>query len=352
MLEGTLKIYTKNNVAEYDLLLKNYELKLDIYYTSEFLLVDAEMQNGDFEIFTIIENQNIFIYPYLKLSLSNYGLPEYYDLTSPYGFCGPYCTDKVFFESSEKQFVKYAAKNKFVTEFVRYHYNFNKKLQFTQQITNSFNRSMFVLNLQNPWDYIWMKEMSSTNRNIVRKLQNDNFQFEVHYDTKWLNEFIEMYRLTMQNVSADRFYYFRNDFYKNLFDNLKEKIVIARVTKDNITYCSALFLINGDFLTYYLSSRNLEFHNIPATNLMLANIIKYGKEIDIKYFNIGGGRTIAKDDSLFKFKSNFCKASTDFYIGKRVHLPEAYEQLKTNFITIYGQDKYESIKHILQFYRL
>ena len=57
-------------------------------------------------------------------------------------------------------------------------------------------------------------------------------------------------------------------------------------------------------------------------------------------------------DSLFKFKANFSKQTKDFYIGKRIHNPMAYDHLKSEYIAKYNEEKFESVKAILQFYRM
>ncbi len=351
-MEPVIKIYNKYNAGEYDLLLKEYNFDLDVYYNSGFLEVDAHMQKGEFEIFSVKKNEHLFIYPYIKLSLIKFGFAEYYDLTSPYGYCGPYCSDAHLFDISEQLFVEYAKQNKYATEFVRYHFLYSSTLKFSKNIQNVQNRSMLVLNLQKNWDDIWKNEMSVGNRNITRKLEKEGYRVETYNDTFYLQEFIEMYNATMKHSNAEDFYYFENDFYYNLFDKLKEKIVLVRVCKGDVTYCSALFFKCGNIFTYYLSARNLNYKNIPASNLLLTNMAKLGNEKGYHYFNMGGGRTNTVDDSLFKFKNNFCKEITLFYIGKRAHLPEIYKELKNNFIIENGLEKYEKISNILQFYRV
>ena len=41
----------------------------------------------------------------------------------------------------------------------------------------------------------------------------------------------------------------------------------------------------------------------------------------------------------------------DFYIGKRIHNKRIYNELKSNYISIYGKKKYDKVKNQLQFYR-
>jgi hypothetical protein len=40
-----------------------------------------------------------------------------------------------------------------------------------------------------------------------------------------------------------------------------------------------------------------------------------------------------------------------FYIGKRIYQKNIYQQLTEKFIAENGSEKYNQVKHILQFYR-
>lgn len=345
-----INIFNSSNEKEYSNLIERFNLDLDIYYYPEFLFIDASMQKGKYEVFTVNDGKNIFIYPYIKLSFEA-EFQDLYDLSSPYGYCGPFCTDKSLFSKSEAFFLEYAANSGFVTEFVRYHYLYNKEFLFERNIENIRNRSIVLLPLNTTWEEIWASEFSGTNRNIVRKLEKEGFRVESSIHINHLDEFIELYLQTMKNVNADSFYFFNSAFYNDLFNSLNQKIQLIRVMKDNILMASALFFVSGGIVTYYLSGRNLNYPNIPATNLMLTEAVKIYKEKGLKFFNFGGGRTMASDDALLKFKKNFSKNSEEFFIGKRVHNTAVYNQVKSKYISDKGLDQYKRVKHLLQFYR-
>jgi lipid II:glycine glycyltransferase (peptidoglycan interpeptide bridge formation enzyme) len=106
-----------------------------------------------------------------------------------------------------------------------------------------------------------------------------------------------------------------------------------------------------EIATYYLSGRNVAFPQVSATNYLLGKMAEWCSVMGYKNINLGGGRTNSVNDSLFKFKKNFSKKNCDYYIGKRIHKPIVYEQLKELFIVKFGAEKYEKQKHFLQFYR-
>jgi lipid II:glycine glycyltransferase (peptidoglycan interpeptide bridge formation enzyme) len=345
-----INIYNKINSNLYLSFLCEINLELDIYYYPEYLEIDADIQKGDYEIFVVQNDTDVFIYPYIKLGFTNPELKNYFDISSPYGYCGPYCTNADFFVEAEILFNEFISQN-CVTEFVRYHFLYNENLKFSQGITNFQNRTIVTLDIDQSWEDIWTKEYSGTNRNIIRKLEKEGYNYVITREKDDLNEFVEMYYLTMNNVGADSFYFFDKKLINDLFVALGEKIVLTKVEKDGINYCYSLFFISGTIATYYLSARNLEHSKVPATNFLLSKTVEWLLNKNISTINLGGGLTNDLNDPLFRFKSNFSKSKNDFYIGKRIFNHEIYEDIVNSWISVHGPADYEKRKQILQFYR-
>lgn len=342
------KIYNEFNRQLYKKLIS--EWNLDVYYQPEFLAIDAKIQGGKYEVFVVTTSESIFVYPYIKFPFYEASHNDRFDIGSPYGYAGPYFTDNLILNLGEKQFLKYISKG-CVSEFVRYHYAYSGTFRFITNIENTNNRSIVILNLKQPWEKIWKEEFSSKNRNLSRKLEKQGYNYVVTNEKESLDEFIQMYYSTMKNVSADKFYYFTEEIINELFSTLKDSIFLAKIEKDSITYASALFFISGDTATYYLSARNISKGKIPATNYLLTCTAKYLHNKGYKILNLGGGTSPDKDDSLLKFKLNFSTETMSFYIGKRIHDLEAYNEIVQNWIIHYGQEHYERVKNRLHFYR-
>ncbi|WP_291920648.1 GNAT family N-acetyltransferase [Chitinophaga sp.] len=325
------------------------KLNLDIYYQPGFLETDAFLHKGEYEIFVCQEDNYVFIYPYIRKPLIN----GYYDITSPYGYCGPYSNDPLFFQVGERMFIEYTCKQGFlVSEFIRYHPIYNKREQerFKYFTSNFLNRTVVMLSENIEWNKIWNEQFSSTNRNLVRKMKSEGYVFELVDPAPYLTEFMGMYYQNMLNVHATQYYFFSETYFEKLVNKLGEKLVMARVRMNNTTYATSLFFLSGNIVTYFLSARNFNTTQIPATNFILSNMAEWGHLHGYSYFNLGGGLTNSKQDTLFKFKSNFSKDYVPFYIGKRIHNPEVYESLKRDWIDNNGAEKYETVKQVLQFY--
>nr|WP_294858253.1 peptidoglycan bridge formation glycyltransferase FemA/FemB family protein [uncultured Fluviicola sp.] len=348
-METQLRIYTKDTISLLEAKIAVFLKTLDIYYQPEFLACDAKMQNGEYEIAVCSKEDQIWIYPYILLPIEGTG---YFDLSSPYGYAGPVSNSTDITLKAEELFLEYISnKQTVVTEFVRYHYLYNEQHFFQREIANLLNRRVVLVPTQDQ-ENIWMKEFSGTNRNLVRKLEKESFTWSVAPFTKEdVPAFDEAYRTTMIHSGADDFYFFSKEFYLEMIDKLGEKLLLAKVEKENEIYSSALFFVSGGIVTYYLSARNLNYPKVPGSNLLLSKMAFWAQENRMNILNFGGGLSLDENDHLFKFKSNFGKQVKDFHIGKRIHQPELYKKLQDQFIAKKGVSAYQKVKHILQFYR-
>ncbi|MBU2019519.1 MAG: GNAT family N-acetyltransferase [Bacteroidetes bacterium] len=327
-------------------------LRADIYFHPGFLACEAELQNGEFEIFTVSTGDKVWMYPYLLLPIPN---SEWLDISSPYGYAGPFTTDKNLSLEAEKHFLEYATNKNIVTEFVRYHpiLQNEEELVFQENIVNLHNRTIVVADVTQNIEDLWKNSFSSTNRNVVRKLIKDGFEFGIKpFEIKDINDFVELYAATMHNAGATDFYFFDRSYYQELINKLPQSVWISQVTRNKEVYATALFFEHGELLTYYLSARNLEYPKVPASNLLLAKTCEWAHERGLKKVNFGGGLTNDWDNPLFKFKRNFSPITKKFFIGKRIHNQEQYKKIIQDFINQNGQEKYDQVKSILQFYRL
>ena len=345
----TQYIFNKINIENYNQLLLDFNIKLDIYYYSSYLSFDAKIQGGQYEIFVLTENEYIFIYPYIKVGFNISELKNKFDIIAPYGYSGPYSSNPLFFKKSEKLFINYAS-TFCITEFVRYHYLYNIESRFEININNILNRKIVTISFLKNFEDIWKNSFSATNRNIFRKLEKNSFNFSICSNTE-IEKFMIMYYKTMENVKANEFYYFKYEIVEEMIKELNNDILLVKVEKEEITFCYSLFFIKNGFATYYLSARNHSFSNIPTTNFLLSKSIQYLSSKGINIINLGGGQVFDDSDPLFKFKKNFSKETHDFYIGKRIYDKASYDLLKTNWIISNGQENFKKIENILQFYR-
>lgn len=322
---------------------------LDIYYQPAFLKADTRINPGEFELFTVNEASEWFIYPYIKMPVP--GHTGYFDITSPYGYAGPYADSPRLFEIGEKLLVEYLMHASIVTEFIRYHYVYNASAKFQQNVSNHQNRTIVTLPLNETADVLWNTHFSDTNKRHVKKMRKEGYLVNFYEGDTWLNEFISLYEATMHRANATPFYYFPHPFYFDLVSSLGDKVFIGRVERERDVLISALFFKSGGFLTYFLSGKSAAHVNLPSANYLFSEVALRFCQSGYSFLNFGGGLTNLPDDSLLRFKKNFSTSTRDFFIGKRIHRADIYEQLVRNYIQQHGEEKFQAVKHILQFYR-
>lgn len=345
----TLQVYNQSDIDRLPAHIQAYLSTLDIYYQPGFLACDARMQGGTYELAVCTNETEIWVYPYIVLPIPETG---YFDISSPYGYAGPVATSEDILSEAEALFVAHIAERKeIITEFVRYHYLYNDTHFFTQNCTNILNRKVVVLPTNDP-EWIWTNEFSGTNRNLVRKLEKEGYEWQITpFALEDVSAFREAYRANMVHSGATDFYFFEESFFQDLIEQLGEQLLFAKVEKGGVIFASALFFVSGKIVTYYLSARNLEHPKVPASNLLLSKMAFWAAENGMKYLNFGGGLSLDENDFLFKFKSNFSKHTRDFYIGKRIHQSHIYTELQQQYISRYGEEAFGKVRAILQFYR-
>lgn len=299
--------------------------KRDIYYQNQYCLMEQMQESGEAELFVFEDGDNIGIYPFIKRVISqSFFDAEYYDIETPYGYGGPVVKyeDSVFQKKFEEAFMEYCAKENIVAEFVRFHPLLKNETIFCNNIEVLHNRTTVWLDLTKDIEQIWMEEIATQNRNIIRKCEKNQLYVEISED---YDSFIEIYQETMQKVGAEDFYFFDKAYYEHM-KNQKEYVLMT-VKCGTETIAAAIFMGYGEYFHYHLSGSRRAFLKLSPNNLLLWEAIRYAKKKGYKKMHFGGGLTDSTEDNLYRFKKKFSSECCDFYIGKRVHNQKVYQKL-------------------------
>ena len=299
------------------------ELK-DIYYKREYYRLQEVNGEGKGKLFVYKEGNKLCLYPFLINEIKGYNLDQvYYDIETAYGYGGPLSNtdDEEFIKKFEENFMKYCIDNSIVAEFVRFHPLIKNQNIFKQGMKVLHNRTTVYIDLTKPLEEIWKNDITSKNRNVIRKAEKNHLTVEFNED---LEVFKEIYENTMKKVNAGDYYYFSNDYYSQL-DKL-DNIYISVKYEDEVI-ASAIFMKCEGYFHYHLAGSIKEYLKYSPNNLLLWTAIKYAKDNGFKKMHFGGGLSDSLEDNLFKFKKSFSKDTSDFYIGKRIHNDEIYNEL-------------------------
>ena len=303
----------------------------EIYYQWEY--VDAFYRNGDGIpklAYAELEDEYVYNVFFIRdivkdLKLNN----EYscYDIITPYGYGGVNANtnNRNLINYFFKNFSIYCNQNKIVSEFVRFNPLLNNFRYYSDDY-DIINASKTVYMKLDNSEQIW-NDLESRCRNTIRKARNNNLEIKSGLNKKMLSEFIDIYNETMRRDNANSYYFFNDDFFDSILNNLEKNAKIYTVYYEGKAINSSIILFNGENAHYHLSGTLSEYMKLGANNFSLYEIAVDLCKLGYKKFHLGGG--YGGDDSpLFKFKKSFNKnGELNFYIGKKIYNEKLYNEL-------------------------
>ena len=292
----------------------------DIYFTEKYVSLCAEGTKDTPECFIYQEQENLFLFLYLKRKVA-WVKGEWHDFETPYGYGGPVtnCLDKEFLSRASKAMFFEMKTAGFIAGFIRFH-----PLMANQQSLENGNglimikdRQTVVMDLTLSEDELLHQSLHPKHRNALREAQKAEAVFEVDEDLKYLPEFVSLYHQTMARVEAGDFYFFNDRYFADL-KKLKENVFLGIVRYGDKIAAAAIFLRWQDKGHYHLSASREDLQHMRPNNMLLFGAALFMKEKGIKAFHLGGGNSPYADNGLFKFKARFSPLRRDFYIGRVV----------------------------------
>jgi hypothetical protein len=333
-LEYKLSVISISENGNWDNIVKGFK-KHDVYYLSNYVKAFEIHGDGKPTLFYYedknIRAMNVVMKRDIALDqrfTEKVPLNTYFDIATPYGYGGFLIEGEVTEESLKTLDYAYNTKCKnegIISEFVRFHpvLNNSQDLSYIYDISILGKTIRMELDSQ---EQIW-GNLSSKNRNVIRKAVKSGVEIYWGREPKLLKEFMKLYTATMDKDNAKDYYYFKNDFYNSILNDLKfNSLIFYAVYEDKIIAMSMILFIN-DQVHYHLSASDREYQHLAPTNLLLFEAACWGQENGYRTFHLGGGLG-SKEDSLYKFKKAFNKNSdTIFIIGKKIFNEEQYNKL-------------------------
>lgn len=313
-------------------------MRRDVYFTPEYYSLYENYGDGNAHCFAFEKDGETALYPFLINPITPLGFKldkEYYDIQGAYGYNGIITStdSKDFIDSFWTVFDAWCQENDVVAEFTRFHPLLNNQILASPNMKTFYSRHTVALDLSD--DDIWMHQISSKNRNMIRKAEKEGVSIieSDDYDT-----FKRLYDGTMTNLHAEGFYFFPQSYYDEYKQTFKGESMLCLAMYEGKAIAGSMFMFSDDYAHYHLSGRDREYSRYAANNLILWYAIRRAKERGCKWFHFGGGTTGEEEDSLLKFKKEFSKTETEFWIGKRVHNPKIYDQIVEQWKSNYPEN--------------
>lgn len=350
MSEKSLLLHLDNASQWLQLLCRIDKSRRDVYFTPEYYSLYENYGDGEAKCFVFEKDGEIALYPFLINPITPLGYKlekEYYDIQGAYGYNGLIAStdNKAFIADFWKEFDAFCQEHDIIAEFMRFHPLLNNHLLTSPEMKTFFSRNTVGLDLTD--DDIWMHQISSKNRNMIRKAEKEGVEIieSDDYET-----FRQLYDGTMTDLHAEDFYFFPKSYYEEYKQTFKGKSMLCLAMYNGKAIAGSMFMFSDDYAHYHLSARDREYSRYAANNLILWYGIQKAKERGCKWFHFGGGTTGDENDSLLRFKKEFSKALREFWIGKRVHNQAVYDEIVRQWQTKYP-GHYENNKVKLLGYR-
>jgi predicted N-acyltransferase len=295
----------------------------DIYFSPDYVRLNGHVSGGTAECFVYRDGEAVIAYPYLRRPIDGHDL---FDLTSPYGF-GGYVTASPRAKMADftAAFRAYCRETRVVSEFIRYHPLFeNHEYAADDSLDIAEHQLVVVAELdQAPTDLA--ASMAKDTRKKIRKAEKAGIS--IVHDAAWehYQAFTALYHQTMDQKSASRFYHFSSRFFAGLVDRLADRCALLLATLDG-RMIGGLLIFRGPAYGYnYLSCSDYDYTNLGTNDALQLAALEWARDRGVRRYLLGGG--LKGEDSLFRFKAKFSPDRGRFFIGRRIHLPDVYQDL-------------------------
>lgn len=297
----------------------------DSYHTWEY----HKLSNDANPVLLVYHENNDFIaIPFLKRTIPN---TNYFDLSCVYGFTGP-ISSKSFFdipdemkENFRKALLLFLDTERIVSVFSRLHPFINQMPLMESLEGIHENGNGVLINLKESIDKQRDRYQSGLYKHIVR-LKRDGFYIKDSKSPQSIKEFYEIYTENMERVGASSYYMFSEEYFKKLLNSTDYHSKLFLVFMGDIAICGYIILFTKNIIQSHLGATRTDYLKYSPAKFITDEISLLGRQMGMKYFNLGGGLAY-KRDSLFAFKSSFSNIYYDYKTWRYISDKEKYEEL-------------------------
>lgn len=325
--------------------------KNDVYFTRRYVELYETLENKAVCVICR-DGDRIMLMPFLRGKVN-----DYYDFETAYGYGGPISNsvDDAWNQRAFCEIYDYLKENNYLCGLVRFHplldnFRFAKDDSNTRNIKVIYDRKTVAIDTSLSIDEIWSTQISSKNRNMIRKAEKNGLEYHAEFDFASYDEFIALYNETMIRLNADDFYFFNDAYYQRIKEKFSGSSFLGTVRKEGKLVCAAIFMYTKGYGHYHLAGSDRSYSGLGANNLLLWKAACEMHALGVNEFHLGGGTSSSSDDSLFKFKKAFSPNERSFYIAKVIFNEQAYNPIVKKWEEE-NQDKIKRYGNFLLRYR-
>jgi hypothetical protein len=326
----------------------------DVYYTSEYYQICENNSDSKAGLYIYKEQEKILFYPFLKTLIDpeyTNASAEYYDIEGAYGYNGPLvnATDEEFIKNAAKDFCEKCKAEKIVAEFTRYNPVIRNQ-DWLGHITPLVVSQNIVLDLS--IENIWMDAYEHSTRKNINKAERNGlstyYKNGKDLSAEEMNFFLSVYYDTMKRNNAQKSYYFSEKYFSRIAQLQNRNPYFFFTTINSKIISCELVMLGSEIAYSFLGGTLSEYFSLRANDILKHKIVNTLKELNLRYFCLGGGTT--PNDGIFNYKKCFSKNGTvDFFIGKKIHNEFIYHTVVKNWEAKFPEKKEVFKNHLLKY---
>lgn len=279
----------------------------------QYILADAKRDSALTPVFLIYQEYNKF----WLIGMHKMHIPgsDYFALSSPYPYGGPNTNteDLDFLGRAWESYRKWSWQNMVLCEIVKLH----PLLKHPYYGECKTDRITYTCGLE--YEPKCRNMVSKAKRNNLTMLQLNNSVIGQHFGVD--------YREAMEDMGADQFYHF-NDEYFDALSNIEDACLLIAEDEGGSWVSAAIFIAGGLSMEYHLSITRPRGRELGSANMIIDGA---RQSLDARCdLYLGGGKTSSPDDSLARFKKGFGGKQLPFNIGWQIHRPDVYREMRGN----------------------
>ena len=250
------------------------------------------------------------------------------DASSPYGYGGPLSTsaDASFRQLAWGAYAAFMRERGIVVEYVRFHPLLGNERWYGGRVLD--NRQVVTVDLEagDP-----SAGYASRLRQVVKKAAKLELRYEERPLAATAREFGDFHRAAMEEMGADPFFSFPDDYFESLGQVPGAVVGICTGPGGSEWLAASLFLDGRGVREYHLAATSAKGRAAGASSFTLHRAALEAQARGIARLYLGGGTDARPDNPLFFFKSGFSPQRLTYRTGSAVFDAAAYEELKSVF---------------------
>jgi hypothetical protein len=311
----------------------------DVYHLPAYIEFAAWHEKGVPTAFYAEQEGARFLVPLLLRDVpAELGAPlGWQDAMTPYGYPGPILCpsdDGPILRRFLEAFTQRCEAQNIVTAFIRLHPLLEMPTDVLQDYGEVVSHGQTVTVDLSPTLEMIRAQFRQNHRRDIRKLAEAGFQ--VRRDCwDYYDDFIRVYRETMERLGATEFYFFTDAYFSKLRAALGSHLHLFMVfSSDGSVASAALFMSINQYVQYHLGATDERFLANAPSKLLFDDAIRWAKDEGYRTLHLGGG-VGAKEDSLFRFKAGFSSARCTFNTYRMVFSEQKYALLNDRWYERY-----------------